>query len=161
MKRIKPFISIFFATFLIGYVSVPSTNKLSIVNNVEISKETFAQEGKLYLKGEIISYASAKKFAGSELLDKDHYEDNSKYEFDLLETGEFHGDEVEAKSGETWLGFFAENNMTFLRKTKIKVRRVYDSIVDGNPKRKTGKKVSVKGKNKPIFLLKNADSLKF
>src|SRR5688572_5798635 len=38
-------------------------------------------------------------------------EDESNFKIKLLETGEgFHGDEIQAKSGETWLGLFKEKN---------------------------------------------------
>lgn len=162
MKTAKTFISIFWLTFLIGYASVSLTKKsVPIRSNSEVSKEIFVLSDKPLSQEEIILYSSAKNFGGSELLDEDYYEENPKYEFKMLETGEFHGDEVNAKSGETWLGFFAENGNLFLRKTKIGVRRVHDAIVDDdNPKRKTGIKVSVKSKTAPMFLLKNADFLK-
>jgi hypothetical protein len=77
-----------------------------------------------------------------------------------LETGEvFHGEQIDAKSGETWLGLFREQEDYSLRSTKIKIRRVHDEIVDDET-RKTGKNVSVEGKLKPIFLLKNANKLR-
>ncbi len=86
--------------------------------------------------------------------------DDSKFKIKLLETGQgFHGDEIEAKSGETWLGLFKEKNKYFLRSIKIKVRRSHDVVVD-EPRAKTGKDVTVNGKNQPIFLLKNAVTLK-
>ena len=83
------------------------------------------------------------------------------FKIKLLEAGEgFHGDQVEAESGDTWLGLFKENDKHFLRSKKIKIRRVHDVIVDEDERDKTGKSVSVCGKNQPVFLLKNADSLK-
>ena len=85
------------------------------------------------------------------------------FKIKLLETGEgFHSDEVEARSGETWFGLFDSDDGThFLRPTRIKIRRVYDEIIDGkNKKLKTGKTVGVAGKDAPLFLLKNADQLK-
>jgi hypothetical protein len=83
------------------------------------------------------------------------------FKIKLLETGEgFHGDEVDAESGAVWLGLFKENNEHFLRSEKIKIRRVHDEIVDEDEQSKSGKSVSVAGKNQPLFLLRNADSLK-
>lgn len=86
---------------------------------------------------------------------------DAKFIVKLLETGEFHGDEVKAKSGETWLGLFKRGDDYFLSSTKIKVETVYDAIVDDEEKdKKTGKGVSVNGKNQSVFLLKNANFLK-
>lgn len=82
------------------------------------------------------------------------------YKIKLLTTGEFHGDEIQAKSGEFWLGLFKENTGAFLKPVKIKVTRVHDDIVDENPKEKTGKKVTVAYRSEPILLLKNADMLR-
>lgn len=163
MQITKTLGSVFLATFLIGYGLVPSTKKISapVVRSPEVFKEILVQPDKMIRQEEAVSYISAKKFGGGELLDEDYYDENLEYEFDMLETGEFRGDEIKAKSGEIWLGFFAENDTTVVRKTKIDVRRVHDEIADGsNSKRKTGKKVSVKGKNKPLFLLKNTDSIR-
>lgn len=87
-------------------------------------------------------------------------EDGSKFIIKILETGEgFHGDEIEAKSGETWLGLFKENDDYCLRSTKIKIRRVRDGVIDEIGE-KTGKSVRVNGKHIPIFLVKNAELLK-
>ncbi|HEY0657951.1 MAG TPA: hypothetical protein VGD05_05735 [Pyrinomonadaceae bacterium] len=87
---------------------------------------------------------------------------NEKYPFKikLLETGEgFHGDEINAKSGETWLGLFEDKGEFYLRSTKLKVKRVHDPIVDEDIKIKTGKSVEASGKNEPLFLTKNAANL--
>lgn len=83
------------------------------------------------------------------------------FKMKLLETGEgFHGDQVEAESGETWMGLFKVSGKYLLRSEKIEILRVHDEIVDEDEQSKTGKSVSVSGKNQPLFLLKNADSLK-
>ncbi len=78
----------------------------------------------------------------------------------MLITGEFHGDEVEAKNGETWLGLFNENGKSYLAFTKLKVSLVRDVVLDNQKKKFTGKKVSVKNRAEPIFLLKKASILK-
>lgn len=150
MKITKTSVSVFLVTFLIGYVFVPTAKK-----EVSISFETATKLLKtlpqpIKIKSEI------------EILEENNdwkNVDESKFKIKLLETGEgFHGDQIEAKSGETWLGLFKENDKYFLRSTKIKVRRVHDEIVDDDGG-KTGKSVIVKGKNQPIYLLRNAKEL--
>ena len=73
-------------------------------------------------------------------------ENDEKLTIKLLETGEgFHGDEIFAKSGESWLGLFENKHGFFLKRAKVKIRRVYDPVVDGYENavsRKTGKNVS-------------------
>lgn len=85
---------------------------------------------------------------------------DSIYESKLLETGEgFHGNEINAKSGEIWLGLFTDGKDHYLAKTRINVEADFDVIVD-EPGEMTGKKVSVKHKTEPFFLLNDADYLK-
>ncbi len=83
-----------------------------------------------------------------------------KFKIKMLNTGEFHGDEVKAKSGENWLGLFRKGEEFFLRSTKINIKKVTDEFVDEKPNQKTGKEVSIKSEDQPIFLLKNAGFLK-
>ncbi|HZG52932.1 MAG TPA: hypothetical protein VEZ40_12420, partial [Pyrinomonadaceae bacterium] len=78
----------------------------------------------------------------------------------LITTGEFHGDEITAKSGERWLGLFPTSGGYALLPAILKVEKVLDPIVDQNPRIMTGKKVSVSHARKPIFLLKRADFLR-
>ncbi len=153
MKITKTFVSIFLATFLVGYASV-LTNK---------------QETKLFELSETnskkISASQVEKIAELEMVEEiNGRNDEEKYPFKikLLVTGSsFHGDEVKAKSGEIWLGLFKENDEYYLRSTKLKVRHVYDEIVDDEDKKaKTGKEVIVDGKNQPIYLLKNANAIR-
>jgi hypothetical protein len=166
MKIRKLFIGIFLLTFLIGLASIfllknkfiasrdasPAAEKVSAeipksVNNGRREAE----------KSDVIFYEAAKSFGGAELLDDyDYWADDEKYKFEMLQTGEFHGNEVEAKSGEKWLGLFNINDEFVLRNEKITVRRVRDFTDDENSKAKRGKSVSVKSKTKPLFLLKNA-----
>jgi hypothetical protein len=153
MKITKTFVSVFFITFLIGYVSVLPTYRVSApeeITNV--------------ITNQIPSPPITTKMELEIIEDVGNWFEDGKYQhkIKLLETGEgFHGDEVDAVNGETWLGLFKENDKYFLRSTQINIRRVHDEIVDDDNKRKkTGKDVSVKGKNKPIFLLKNANNLR-
>lgn len=81
-------------------------------------------------------------------------------EIQLLETGEFHGNEVKAKTGEQWLGLFQSANGFALRSSTIVVDRVADPVLDEDETtKKSGKRVSVHGHAKPIFLIKGATML--
>jgi hypothetical protein len=104
--------------------------------------------------------SSFKTENGQESTDEDWAQKERNYKTKMLLTGEFHGDEVTAKSGEKWLGLFKEDDKYFLRYAKIKVSRVRDEIVDEDPKAKTGKKVSIENKIEPIFLLDKAKMLR-
>lgn len=76
----------------------------------------------------------------------------------LLETGEFHGDEVSAKTGETWLGLFKTGDGFSMLETIIDVETVHDVIVD-EPGEKTGKAVKASNQNEAVFLIKGANFL--
>lgn len=76
----------------------------------------------------------------------------------LLETGQFHGEEVAARTGERWLGLFPAANGFALLPSTIAVDTVFDPIVDAD-ETKTGKKVSVRRDTEPLFLLKGAAML--
>lgn len=78
----------------------------------------------------------------------------------MIETGEFHGDEITAKSGERWLGLFPTPDGFALLFTTLIVEAAHDPIVDEKPKVKTGKKVSVSRTRKPVFLLNDASLLR-
>lgn len=75
---------------------------------------------------------------------------DQKYKIKMLAAGEFHGDEVKARSGETWLGLFKLGNDFFLAQAKIKVKLVHDVIVDNKPAQKTGKGISVRENFSPF-----------
>ena len=70
----------------------------------------------------------------------------------VLEVGEFHGEEVVAKSGEKWLGLYISDGASMLLNYHLTVETVHDSLVD-NADEKTGKKVSVDLPLEPIFLV--------
>lgn len=79
----------------------------------------------------------------------------------LLETGAgFHGDEVKARSGEKWLGLYVTKRGSFLAESTLKVKRVFDPIIDEDEQKPTGKSVSVDRREEPVFLVKNAEMLK-
>lgn len=167
MKKLLPFIIIL--TFLIGlffvlsankFVSLFADNKSEQIEKAENSFVNETVEKESYTKPilsesePIISYDEAKTYGGSNMLDEKYFLDlGLKYKYLLLESGGYHGDEVTAKSNETWLGMYSVHTKTYLKKDNIKVERVHDEIVDDSPKQKTGKKVSTSGKVTPLFLI--------
>jgi hypothetical protein len=153
MKKVIVFLSVFLLTFLLGYFVVPQfMTKVEVpqvpelVQNYEPIIQTI--EPKIEIQLEVI----------------DEAKENTKntYKVKLLETGEgYHGEQVHAKSGETWLGLFKKDNKLILEKTKIEIKKVYDIVVDDeNNGEKTGKSVITESKNQSVFILKNADFLK-
>jgi len=150
MKITKTCVTVFLATFLIGYVSVLPIKKLSPpVETSILSQEKQPSQAEPKTESPIIE----------EVIEWDE-EDESEPKIKLLETGDgFHGDQIKAKSGETWTGLFKENNHYFLRSTKIKISRVEDPIVD-DAGEKTGKSVAAADKSVPLFLMKNATMLR-
>lgn len=77
----------------------------------------------------------------------------------LLMTGQFHGDEVTARSGEVWLGLFQTASGYALRATTLTVTLVRDEILDDEDER-TGKLVTVSDAREPLFLVKAAGRLR-
>lgn len=78
----------------------------------------------------------------------------------LLEVGEFHGDEVKARTSGGWLGLFVSKSASTLRPTNIRVSRVFDPIVDDGTRTMTGKRVRIPQSIEPVFLVKNAPALR-
>ncbi|MGH9958736.1 MAG: hypothetical protein ACREBC_16665 [Pyrinomonadaceae bacterium] len=78
----------------------------------------------------------------------------------LLETGEFHGEEVSARTGEKWLGLHVTDQHSTLLKYQLTVESVHDPITDHGANEKTGKKVSVDLPLEPLFLVKSGKILR-
>jgi hypothetical protein len=154
MKITKNFVSVFLLTFLIGLASYLLYSKIDKTVVVEEIPETTTFNS---------SKARIETIIKPEILAENNdwkEEDKSKFKIKLLETGEgFHGNEINAKSGETWLGLFKEKNKYNLRSVKIKVRPGFDGVSD-EPGEMTGKDVIVAGKRQPLFLVKNAEMLR-
>lgn len=74
----------------------------------------------------------------------------------LLLTGQFHGDEISAESGETWYGLFADGDGFKLVATRIEVAIVEDAIMDAEGE-KTGKEVSLEFEGEPLFLVRGSE----
>ena len=78
----------------------------------------------------------------------------------LMETGEFHGEEIDARTGERWLGLYAQGGASYLAFSEVRVETVRDYIVDQEPDAKTGKRVSVGDAISPVFLVRGANELR-
>jgi hypothetical protein len=77
----------------------------------------------------------------------------------LIETGQFHGDEVKAKTGERWLGLFQSEQGFALKETPIVVKTVRDEMVDADEDPPSGKEVSVRVGD-PLFLVRGIAELR-
>lgn len=75
----------------------------------------------------------------------------------ITEMGAFHGDEISAKTGETWLGLFKQNGNYSLIPVVITVENVHDAIMDENESEKTGKEIKVLGQEKAVFLIRGGN----
>lgn len=170
MKIKKLFIGVFVTAFLVGCFAFVIYVSLKTIKPTALKSDSSAafveQESKMKLETTISDsccyrddFVPTSPIA-EDLPEEDFTEEFEPYTIDMLNTGEFHGDEVLAKSGEKWLALFNDGGKSSLVWTKIKVSWVRDGIMDGENEKFTGKKVSVKSKFEPIFLLKNAPTLK-
>jgi hypothetical protein len=138
-------------TFFIGYGIAPSQKVVTIQTAVapaapapvpEITNETAISEPEIF----------------ADVPDRENWSEE-KFKIKLLETGEgYHGDQVNARTGEVWLGLFGKDDEGYsLRSTKVRVPRVFDQIVDDEITNKwTGKSVFTDTSAKSVFLLKGA-----
>ncbi|MFL6256443.1 MAG: hypothetical protein ACJ74T_15675 [Pyrinomonadaceae bacterium] len=78
----------------------------------------------------------------------------------LVETGGFHGDEVRARTGETWLGLYVLKESSTLVPSVVKVEPANDAMMDEEPWQMSGRVVSVKRKADPIFLVAGTNALR-
>ncbi len=78
----------------------------------------------------------------------------------ILELFEYHGDEVKIKPGQSWLGLYTSGGKYELKPTKVAVTMVQDQILDEDPKQKTAKKISVPGKERPVYVIGGVSGLK-
>lgn len=152
MNITKTFASFFLLTFLVGFVATTTPIKEKTV--------LFEAATEIIKKQPTPIEEKQEKKITEEIVDW-HEEDGKKLSVKLLETGDgFHGDQVNAKNGEIWLGLFRENGKYFLQPSKLEIRRVHDEIVDEGEDIKTGKSVSTSYKAPSVFLLKNAKMLR-
>jgi hypothetical protein len=77
----------------------------------------------------------------------------------VIEPGEFHGEEVSAQSGEKWLGLhLTDNENSLLLTYRLNVSAVNDSLVDEDGQ-SSGKKVSVDLPLQPLFLIRGVKNV--
>jgi len=153
MKITKTFTGVFLLTFLIGYSLIPSPIKDKVVTPLATATTNPLKT---------LTPAIAPKIEQQLIEEKVDWQEegSAKLKIKLLETGEgFHGDQVNAKSGEMWLGLFKDKERYFLRNTKLKISPAHDDIVD-EENIKTGKSVFTDNKAQAVFLLKNAKILR-
>lgn len=165
MKTGKLFAILFVITFITGTVSFIlfyKINELFIIENLSVADNTAQIKIEPQTKSELKETVKVEN--EPELLEENNDwmdREESKLKIKLLETGEgYHGDEVKAKSGETWLNLFEEKGNFYLENSTIKIRRVHDPIVDEDENQKTGKSVFLNKKTNSVFLLKNAEKLR-
>lgn len=77
--------------------------------------------------------------------------------FSLLTPGEFHGNEVSAKSGERWVGLFDEPSGASWRLVTLRVTPFED--LDDDPGEHTGRRVAIVEEGTPVLLLKAPELL--
>ncbi len=153
MKITKTFIIVFLLTFLIGYSLIPFPIKDKVVTPLATATTNPLKTLIPVIAPKIEQQLIEEKVDWQE-------EDSAKLKIKLLETGEgFHGDQVNAKSGEMWLGLFKDKERYFLRNTKLKISPAHDNIVD-EENIKTGKSVFTDNNAQAVFLLKNAKTLR-
>lgn len=75
----------------------------------------------------------------------------------ILRTGTFHGNEVDAKTGEPWFGLIATEDGYRLVRTPITVTATHDPILDEDPQTRSGKDVQVDLDMVPIALVQGGD----
>lgn len=76
----------------------------------------------------------------------------------ILRIGEFHANEVFAKSGEVWYGLYPSEDGYELIASKITVEPIHDHLVDEYSEQ-TGKRVSVDQPAEPVLLIRGLESL--
>lgn len=86
--------------------------------------------------------------------------EETESEIKILRVGSFHGDEVNASSGEVWFGLYQVDDRFELIRSEISVEQVYDPIRDADDSAGTGKKISVDYPTDPLFLVKGLEDLK-
>ncbi|MDH3495007.1 MAG: hypothetical protein OEM82_15760 [Acidobacteriota bacterium] len=74
-------------------------------------------------------------------------------ELRVIETGSFHGEEVDVKDGELWLGLYKRADSYMLMPSYLTIVSVYDAVIDAEGQ-KSGKSISVPGLGEPLFLVK-------
>lgn len=139
------------ATFIIGYLLTPSEYYLAEIPsgpsaNPTSKTETPADRSETPVEIFQIDTEAERKSSSRPV----------EFPFRLVETGGgYHGEEIDARNGETWTGLFGDDLTFNLKPATVRIKRVRDSIIDGNgPGEVTGKSVSVMSGKKPLFMIK-------
>jgi|GEM_PF-6920056 len=70
----------------------------------------------------------------------------------MMETGtQFHGEEIDAKTGEEWHGLFPQKDGYVWKKVKVRISATHDVVVDADNE-KTGKEVKTDSLKGSLFL---------
>jgi hypothetical protein len=78
----------------------------------------------------------------------------------LIETGGvFHGGEMSARTGESWLGLYVTEGGSSLAPSVVRVEAAEDPVSNEGPGNRSGKVVTVNRKAKPVFLINGAHGL--
>jgi len=84
---------------------------------------------------------------------------NENYMTKVLTIGVFHGDEVSENSDKKdWFGLFLSKQENYIARTKIKMKRVYDPVLD-EENEKTGWEISTYNKDSCIILIEKIQIL--
>ena len=78
---------------------------------------------------------------------------------EILGWGAYHGDDVNAQSGEQWFGLIQNGESYELRLYTITIELFHDEMVDEGGEQ-TGKKVSLIGEGEPLILMRGIPELK-
>jgi|GEM_PF-1083208 len=169
-------LGIFFLTFIIGnffglifkFVLEPKTEVLKIQNsntNIEKLKLRGFNNEDIWIKPDNTSIQNVSEtkieppFKPEIFGLKDFTDDliSIKYKIKLVDIAEhgsiYRNEEVIAKNGEKWLGFFSDNNVTYLKNINVKVEQDQD---DAEIKIESSKIQE----SQPLFLLKNSEKFK-
>ena len=76
----------------------------------------------------------------------------------LIETGDFHGEEISSQSGEKWLGLQVTDENSMLLIYRLKIDSFNDLVVDEEGQA-TGKRVGVDLPLEPLFLIKGVKNV--
>lgn len=75
---------------------------------------------------------------------------------EVLETGQFHGEEIMAETGEMWLGLYRKGDSFSLLPSVLTIQTVHDAIIDAEGEM-SGKDIKVAGQGEPEFLVKGGN----
>lgn len=157
MKTIQKII-IFILTFLIGLILSTSieTSTKDVTHRTVYAIETKQVEKQVDFEEVIETKAKTEEKEKQEVFEVEGFWDESTKNMDkyFLEWGfDSYSDDLEVKSGETWLGLFGKNGKYVLRPTKMNVSTEKSEEF-------FWKNISINTNTEPLFLVKELKSLK-